>query len=449
MSLKTDNGTYAVSAKLAVRGGDADEIGQGASSHRADAPAGYKATWKNWTFGTPARWTTVDPLGTRSLSALICILGARHRHRRSSPSSSLSSYSLCAWSTILNSTYVLLSLMSIVLYALGLCDTLYFLFTCLVPIITLTTRLRFKPWVTSGDAAAQLEFAFRDLPLSPRTFRLIDTMFLLLWVFIVAVTVTWGSFTLWIPLLWDENASAFPLAYTIPHIFVEILTWVTGAPSYFCYIIISQVTALAMWIKVRRTIKATRDLYTSWESPERSDEVVRFVNECLPRHMELSKAMQMFNRGASTMTFFSLSGLVWLVIAAYINAFIVPVPHDSLIWRVRPWTTFGLFSFVLTAALMPVALLTATMVEYVRETEILLGLIAVSDTRLTLSFVGEGEGGENIAERAKRDLILFASVQDLCYIRVLGVAVSGTMLLQLFYLLVAFFVLPLVANQNS
>ncbi len=42
-----------------------------------------------------------------------------------------------------------------------------------------------------------------------------------------------------------------------------------------------------------------------------------------------------------------------------------------------------MFSFVLTAALSPVALLTATIVEYARETEILLGLIAVSDTKLT------------------------------------------------------------------
>ena len=68
-------------------------------------------------------------------------------------------------------------------------------------------------------AAAQLEFAFRDLPLSPRTVRLLDSMFLLLWVLIVSITVTWGTFTLWIPLLWDENASVFPLAFSIPHFF--------------------------------------------------------------------------------------------------------------------------------------------------------------------------------------------------------------------------------------
>lgn len=102
-----------------------------------------------------------------------------------------------------------------------------------------------------------------------------------------------------------------------------------------------------------------------------------------------------------------------------------------------------MFSFVLTAALSPVALLTATIVEYARETEILLGLIAVSDTKLTFE-------KNTISERARRDVTLFASEQDLCcYIRVLGVAVSGAMLLQLFYVLVAFFVLPLVTNQNQ
>ncbi len=315
--------------QLVARAEDADEVWPGVSSHRADTPGNNKASWKTWTFGkTAGRTRTVDPLATHILSSLICILDAYPYQSCSPP---FSSCCFCVWSTILDATYVVLSLVSIVLYDLGLCDTLYFLFTCFVPLITLTTRLRFKPWVISGDAAAQLEFAFRDLPLSPRTVRVLDLMFLLLWVLIVAITVTWGTFTLWIPLLWDENASVFPLAFSIPHFFIEILTWVTGAPSYLCYIIMTQVTALAMWIKVRKMMHLTRDFYMSWERPERSAEVVQFVGACLPRHMELSKAMQMFNRGSSIMSFFTLSGLVWLVIAAYINAFIVPVPHDSLI----------------------------------------------------------------------------------------------------------------------
>ena len=414
---------------------------------------------------------TVKPLRTRTISTLVCILGARGN--RSSPFSS--SCCVRALSTAWEATCIVISLAAIVLYALGLCDMLYFLFTWLIPVLALIVRLRFKPWVNSGAAAAQLEFAFHDLPLPLAAVRRFDTLFLFGWMLLLATVVVWGSFTLWIPLFWDENASAedLPLSLKIMYNVVELGAWGVGAPSYFAFLIATQATAFAVWVKVRTMIRTTRDLCGNWDRPERAADVVWFVRECLPRHMELSKALQMFNRGTSTMNFVTLSGLMWLVAAAYINLFVIAVPHDTLLWQIRPWMTCGLFSFALTIMLSPVALLTLTIVEYVRETETLLGLIAVSDSKLTVQrrhqpYEGgnkgahageperEGEGEEatmgaeeTIAERARRDLTVFASVQDLAYIRVLGVAVSGTTLLKLFYTLVILFVLPLVTTRNN
>ena len=104
------------------------------------------------------------------------------------------------WSLFWSVPQSVMIILGIVLFYLGLCDTLYFLFTVMCPSLSLVNRYRFKLWIESGNAEKQLDFAFHKLPMSKEAANSFGTVFFLLWVLALIVTIVWGAFTLWVPL---------------------------------------------------------------------------------------------------------------------------------------------------------------------------------------------------------------------------------------------------------
>ena len=115
---------------------------------------------------------------------------------------------------------------------------------------------------------------------------------------------------------------------------------------------------------------------------------------------------------------------------------------DYAWWYVRPWTTLGFFTFAFFQALMPFALLSSKTVEYIRVTETCLGSIAAYCDSGVLDV-----HGEDISEVARRELNVFTVVQDLSFIRIMGMPVQVETVTKLFYVLAVLFILPLVTTS--
>tara|TARA_A100001015_G_C14763290_1_gene622309 strand:+ start:412 stop:756 length:345 start_codon:yes stop_codon:yes gene_type:complete len=106
-------------------------------------------------------------------------------------------------------------------------------------------------------------------------------------------------------------------------------------------------------------------------------------------------------------------------------------------------TTLGLFTFAFFQVLMPFAMLSSKVVEYVRVTENCLGTIVASyedDDKMK-------EG--NLSDMARKTLTMFAYVQDLPYLRIMGIPIDMEMMTKFFYILAVLFILPLVTGGGS
>ena len=91
---------------------------------------------------------------------------------------------------------------------------------------------------------------------------------------------------------------------------------------------------------------------------------------------------------------------------------------------------------------MPFALLSSKTVEYIRVTETCLGSIAAYCDSGVLDV-----HGEDISEVARRELNVFTVVQDLSFIRIMGMPVQVETVTKLFYVLAVLFILPLVTTS--
>ena len=163
--------------------------------------------------------------------------------------------------------------------------------------------------------------------------------------------------------------------------------------------------------------------------------------------------------------FLGISGVLWLIFIAYVNAFIVEPPHDNLWWLVRPWATLGTFTGVTVAQIGSMAILTTQTTLYVRATQICLGTIAANGKRwqsLSHSAGNTREANDreesvqdridsewdSIMEKAQKDLQAFSLVRDLPFIRVMGNVVDVSAVTKFFYILAVLFVLPVVSQSS-
>ena len=88
-------------------------------------------------------------------------------------------------------------------------------------------------------------------------------------------------------------------------------------------------------------------------------------------------------------------------------------------------------------------MLSSKVVEYVRVTENCLGTIVASyedDDKMK-------EG--NLSDMARKTLTMFAYVQDLSYLRIMGIPIDMEMMTKFFYILAVLFILPLVTGGGS
>ena len=89
---------------------------------------------------------------------------------------------------------------------------------------------------------------------------------------------------------------------------------------------------------------------------------------------------------------------------------------------------------------MPFAMLSSKVVEYVRVTENCLGTIVAS-------YEDDDKRKEgNLSDMARKT---FAYVQDLTYLRIMGIPIDMEMMTKFFYILAVLFILPLVTGGGS
>ena len=90
---------------------------------------------------------------------------------------------------------------------------------------------------------------------------------------------------------------------------------------------------------------------------------------------------------------------------------------------------------------MPFALLSSKTIEYIRVTETCLGSIAAHGTSGVVDAHDNG-----IAAVARRELMAFTVVRDLCFLRIMGMPIGVETLTKLFYVLAVLFILPIVTG---
>ena len=274
----------------------------------------------------------------------------------------------------------------------------------------------------------------------------------MIFTFVINTTILawlWASCTLSTPLLWIDSASAASLPFSLKVLAqcIEIFAWVSGPFGFFAFFNTSFVVAVTFYIKYHRLVIKTKALLDkfnrkNYDMKDDEMEIKNFVNECIPHHMEICRAMQKYSSSTSTSHFINVCGVIWLIGMCYVYAFVLNVHQDaSLWWAIRPWTTLAFFTIAFFQVMMPFALLSSKTVEYVRLTEICLGSVAAHP----VSGILDAQGND-IAEVARRELKTFAIVQDNSYIRIMGTHIELETLVKYFYVLAVLFVLPLVTG---
>ncbi len=449
-----------------------------------------------WQFAAPAQTTDFDPYDTRTLRCLLCITGTRHprgRRRRQSRPGSLCLFSV--WRAVWDVPHLLLSLQGIVLFALGHCDALYFLFNMLIPSAVVVTRHRFRRWHESGRARVALAWAFQNtlaernhhevegeamlvLPVSAAQLRQADLFWLGTAINVACGAAVWVVLCFFLPQYWIASAAAsgLPLELRIALQANEGIAWLSGPFAFASFFTINNGVCASYLHTLQRLTGRTKHLLYSMQAGGDTEvgEARAFVDECLPRHMAMCRSMHRYGEGIHADIVLGLSGVLWLVMISYVNAFLVEPPHQNLWWLARPWATLGIFSFVLLFNMGAMAALSTHTVEYVRVTQICLGTIAggrnrpaVAEKQKTNDHDGaEGNGApppevaaaaaaaasarwDAIVETARRDLQAFSLVQDLPFIRIMGNVVDAYAVTKFLYLLAVLFVLPLVSQATA
>ena len=404
---------------------------------------------QHWKFTDLSATNTIDPYDTKLLQMLMRCSGVRYssskdRGFRTTQPSCLYRW----WCYIWVVPHVLLVLQGCVLFYFGMCDLLYFLFAFL-PLNVLVTRHRYKKWHEDGKGLESLHQPSQNIPLSKKEIHMYDVMFCIVVVNTVFATWLLAVCTLWLPLLWIENATAtsLPLWLKVVVQTVDILAWSTGPFTFFAFFNTSFACIGSFYLKYRGLVQKTTALLDqfnkkNYDMKEHASEIATFVNECLPRHMEMARALHKYSSTTSVSLALNVAGVMWLIGMCYTNAFLWNLHSDSAWFSVRPWTTLAFITLAFFTVLMPFALLSSKTIEYIRVTETCLGSIAAHGTSGVL--VDAHDNG--IAAVARRELMAFTVVRDLCFLRIMGMPIGVETLTKLFYVLAVLFVLPIVTG---
>ena len=167
-----------------------------------------------WQFARPDMNTTVDPYSLKTIRLLLSTSGIMYESRKSFSNVRKSStrWSYAFWCYFWDVPHLLLSLQGFVLYFYGLCDLLYLLFA-VIPLNVVMTRRRYKKWHEDGRGIESLAQPSKNIPVSEKELAKCDFMIYLCVINTVIASWTWAACTLWIPLLWIENASAARLPF--------------------------------------------------------------------------------------------------------------------------------------------------------------------------------------------------------------------------------------------
>ena len=404
-----------------------------------------------WQFARPDMNTTVDPYSLKTIRLLLSASGIMYESRKSFSNVRKSStrWSYAFWCYFWDVPHLLLSLQGFVLYFYGLCDLLYLLFA-VIPLNVVMTRRRYKKWHEDGRGIESLAQPSKNIPVSEKELAKCDFMIYLCIINTVIASWTWAACTLWIPLLWIENASAARLPFYLKVLAqcIEIFAWASGPFAFFSFFHTSFAVCLAFYVKYQQLVKSTTNLMNNFNSKgydmkANELEIQAFVEECIPHHMEFCRSMHKYSTSTSTSHFINVCGVMWLLGMCYVNAFILNVQNDDAWWYVRPWTTLGFFTFAFFQVLIPFAMLSSKTVEYIRVTETCLGSIAAYRNSGVLD-----AHGEDISVVARRELNAFIAVQDLSFIRIMGMPVQVETVTKLFYVLAVLFILPLVTSAQ-
>ena len=390
--------------------------------------------------------TSYHPYRSKVITCLMRASGVLYQSQASSPERPSFLYRI--WCYFWDVPHILYSLQIFVLYFYGLCDLFNLLFA-VIPLNVVITRHRYKKWHEDGRGLAALRQPSQDIPLSEKEIKKWDFMIFAFLINTTSLAWLWASCTLSIPLLWIDSASAASLPFSLRVLAqcIEIFAWVSGPFGFFAFFNTSFVVAVTFYIKYHRLVIKTKALLDkfnrkNYDMKDDEMEIQSFVNECIPHHMEICRAMQKYSSSTSTSHFINVCGVIWLIGMCYVYAFVLNVHQDaSLWWAIRPWTTLAFFTIAFFQVMMPFALLSSKTVEYVRLTEICLGTVAA----YPLSGILDAQGND-IAETARRELKTFAIVQDNSYIRIMGTHIELETLVKYFYVLAVLFVLPLVTG---
>ena len=403
-----------------------------------------------WQFATSGGVTSVDPYSLKTLRVLLNASGTLYKSQESVRALRKTQYSCLYefWCYFWDVPHILLSLQGFVLYFYGMCDLLYLLFA-VIPLNVVLTRRRYKKWHEDGRGMDSLRQPSQNIPVPEKEVKKYDFMIFMSVVNTVIASWVWAACTLWIPLLWIESASAARLSLSLKILVqcIEISAWASGPFAFFAFFHTSFAVSLAFYVKYHQLVKRTTSLINKFNNnnynmKENELEIQTFVEECIPHHMEICRSMHKYSSSTSMSHFINVCGVIWLIGMCYINAFVLKVENENAWWYVRPWTTLGFFTFAFFQVLMPFALLSSKTVEYIRVTETCLGSIAAYCDSGVLDV-----HGEDISEVARRELNVFTVVQNLSFIRIMGMPVQVETVTKLFYVLAVLFILPLVTTS--
>ena len=327
---------------------------------------------KTWKFSSSNVYTNIDPYNSKTLTILLTMTGVKYQHMMEKNDGKWIKTSCCynAWCYFWDIPHLLLSLQGFILYFSGLCDLLYFLFAAFIPCSVVMIRHRYKKWHESGIAKDSMQQPSMHIPLSKKEIDKYDGMCVTTCVMNpMIMTWFWAAFTLWIPLLWIESASAKALPFYLKIIaqVVEISAWLSGGFAFFSFYNTSTVVILAYLSKYQKLVEKTTELLNRFDNVHMNNkgnnnnnrsnnhqqvtlsstneqhrknkeiEVMQFVKECLPHHMEMCRSMHKYSSSTSVSHLLSTAGVMWLISMCYINAFILTSRNENAWWYVRPW----------------------------------------------------------------------------------------------------------------